>query len=247
VFPTLSLSGASGPAEPPHPDDLGGCDDGMDALYVALSDLREQGVASGNALVLQNQDTENQERAAEQAALQRAQADQPGSGSGFFASIGAAVSDFVGDVAHGHIGEAFSDAGRDLSRGWNSPHFWGDLGKIFTDVTVISTAVAEAAPVLGPVAGPVEAVAEVTTAVASAGEGLARLRTGQFAADAENAQADAAQAQDQLSLLSTREHDALSDLSNASQVQQGALAELTQAIETNDDTRVTAASFRVRG
>jgi hypothetical protein len=238
---------ASHAPEESSPDELGGFDDGLGALYTAISDLQQEGVASGNALVLQNEATQQQEQAAQQAALQRAQSDQSSSGGGFFGSLGKACGDFFSDVIHGHLGQAFSDAGHDLSDGWNSPHFWGDLGKVLTDLSVASSVAADIAPFLGPLAAPVSAVAEVTTAVATAGEGLVHLRTGQFAADGQNAQANATQAGDALAVLSTSEKDALATLSDQSQEQQGALATLVQTFETNDETRTGAANFRIRG
>jgi hypothetical protein len=245
--PTLSSTAANRAPPGPDPDEGDGFDDGLGALYTAISDLQQEGVASGNALVQQNEVTEQQDLAAQQAALERAQSDQASSGGGFFSSIGKACSDFVSDVAHGHVGEAFSDAGHDLSQGWNSPHFWSDLGKVLTDVTIALGVASDLAPLLGPLAAPVAAVAQATSAVAAASQGLVHLREGQFASDAENAQADAADAKDQLSLLSTREQDALATLSDQSQTQQGALATLTQTIETNDETSVSAANFRIRG
>jgi hypothetical protein len=229
------------------PDELGGFDDGLGALYTAISELQQEGLASGNALVEQNETTEQQDQAAQQAALQRAQSDQPSSGSSFFGSIGKACGDFVNDVVHGHLGQALSDAGHDLDQGWNSPHFWNDLGKVLTDLSMASGVAAEVAPLLGPLAAPVAAVAQATTAVATAGQGLVQLRTGQFAADAANAQADATHAQDILTFLATQERDALAMLSDQSQARQAALATLTQVLETNDETRTDAANFRIRG
>lgn len=234
-------------AAPPAPQQLGGFDDGLSALYSAICDLQQLGVSSGNALVLQNQGLEQQEQAAQRAALQRAQSDEPGSGGGLLACIGKAVGDFVGDLVHLRIGRAYSDASNDLAQGWNSPHFWSDLGKVLTDVSMVSGVAAEVAPVLGPLAAPVEAIAQCTTAVATAGQGLVHFRAGEFAADAQDAQANATQAQDELSLLAAREQQALSDLSDQSQAQQGSLAALVQAIETNDGTGLSAATFRIRG
>jgi hypothetical protein len=248
--PSSSTPGAEPPAaasDPSDPQELGGFDDGLGALYSAICDLQQLGVSSGNALVLQNEGLERQEQAAQQAALQRAQSDQSSSGGGLLGCIGKAVGDFVDDVAHLRIGKAFSDAGNDLGQAWNSPHFWSDLGKVLTDVSMVSGVAAEVAPLLGPLAAPVEAVAQGTTAVATAGQGLVHFRTGEFAADAQDAQASATQAQDQLSLLATRERQSLSDLSDQSQAQQGSLAALVQAIETNDGTGLGAATFRIRG
>jgi hypothetical protein len=231
----------------PETQELGGFDDGLGALYSAICDLQEQGVSAGNALVQQNQRLETQEQAAQQAALQRAQSDQATSGGGLLGCIGKTVGDFVNDLVHLRIGKAYSDAWNDLGQGWNSPHFWSDLGKVLTDVSMVSGVAAEVAPLLGPLAAPVEAVAQCTTAVATAGQGLVHFRTGEFAADAQDAQANATQAQDQLSLLATREQQALSNLSDQSQAQQGSLAALVQAIEINDGTNLSAATFRIRG
>jgi len=229
------------------PQELGGFDDGLGALYSAICDLQQLGVSSGNALVLQNEGLERQEQAALQAAQQRAQSDQSTSGSGLLGCIGKAVGDVVGDLVHLRIGKAFSDAWSDVGQAWNSPHFWSDLGKVLTDVSMVSGVATEVAPLLGPLAAPVEAVAQCTTAVATAGQGLVHFRTGEFAADAQDAQASATLAQDHLSLLATREQQSLSDLSDQSQTQQGSLAALVQAIEINDGTSLSAATFRIRG
>jgi|HubBroStandDraft_2_1064218.scaffolds.fasta_scaffold06545_6 hypothetical protein len=233
--------------EAADPEAAGGFDDGLGALYTAISDLQQEGVAAGNTLVQQDEATESQEQAAQQAALQRAQSDQPSSGGGFFACVGRACGDFLDDVVHGHVLQAFSDAGHDLAQGWDSPHLWSDLGKILTDVSIASEVASDIAPLLGPLAAPVAAVAQGAAGVAAAGQGLVHLRTGQFAADAQDAQADATLAQDRLALVVTQEHDSLTNLSDQSQTLQGALAAATQAIETCDETRVGAATFRIRG
>ena len=247
VLSGVSSSATAHSAELPDTGAMSGFDDGLGAIYQAVTDLQEEGVASGDALVQENQTEETQEQAAEQAALQRAQSDQSSSGGGFLSSIGKACGDFIHDVSHLRIGQAFSDAGHDLSAGWNSPHFWSDLGKALTDLSIAAGVAGELAPLLGPLGAPVEAVSEATSAVAAGGQSLVGLRTGQFAADAANAQAGVTQARDDIALLTTREQDSLTTLSDQSQARQGSLAAVTQAIETNDATSVGAATFRIRG
>jgi len=244
---SASLLGADPSTAAPEPQDLGGFDDGLGALYSAICDLQQQGVTAGKALVLQNEGLAQQDQAALQAAQQRAQSDQSTSGGGLLGSICKTVGDVVSDLVHLRIGKAWSDGWNDLGQAWNSPHFWSDLGKVLTDVSMVSGVASEVAPLLGPLAAPVEAVAQCTTGVATAGQALVHFRTGEFAADAQDAHANATQAQDQLSLLATREQQALSDLGDQSQAQQGSLASLVQAIETNDGTSLGAATFRIRG
>jgi hypothetical protein len=225
----------------------GGFDDGLGAIYVAIGDLQQEGVCSGNALVRQTETETAEQQAAQQAAEQRAQADTSSSGGGFFGHIFKACGDFVDDCVHGHFGQAFGDAGNDLARAWNTPHFWADMSKVMNDLGAASNVLASVAPLLGPLAAPVEVVAGTGEAVGEGGKALATLRTSQYQVDADDANDDAQQAQNTIQLLSTREQQSLSELQGDSQCQQGSLSAVVQAIQTNDGTCLGAAHFRIRG
>jgi hypothetical protein len=246
VCTTVSACGQS--AQNPDTETLGGgFDDGMGAIYVAISDLQQEGVCSGNALVQQTEAQTAQEQAAQQAAEQRAQADTSSSGGGFFGHLFKACGDFVDDWVHGHFGQAFSDAGNDLAQAWNSPHFWTDMSNVMNDLGVASNVLAGIAPLLGPLAAPVEVIAGTGEAAAAGGKALATLRTSQYQVDADEADDDAQQATNAIQILATREQQSLGDLQSNSQCEQGSLSAVVQAIQTDDETRVGASNFRIRG
>jgi hypothetical protein len=245
---SITASACSQSTQIPDTETLGGgFDDGMGAIYVAISDLQQEGVCSGNALVQQTEAQTAQEQAAQQAAEQRAQADTSSSGGGFFGHVFKAVGDFVDDWVHGHFGQAFSDAGNDLAQAWNTPHFWTDMSKVMNDLGVASNVLSSIAPLLGPLAAPVEVIAGTGEVVAEGGKALATLRTSQYQVDADEADDDAQQAKNAIQLLSTREQQSLACLQGDSQCQLGSLSAIAQAIQTNDETRVGASNFRIRG
>jgi hypothetical protein len=222
---------------------LGAVDDGVSLIYASISNLRQMDVSSGEKTVEEDQGVSQQERAQQEAAIKKEQANQANSGRGFFSSIGHLISDVTGDLVHGHIGDAIHDAGHDLSEAWNSPKFWHDF-----EVGLEGTAIVAAAVVTAGVGGAaVGAVAVGVGAAAGAGAGLAEARSEHFAAAAEDASADATGAQDRIDDLQQLTTDVLSNVEQDNDAHQRALQSLAHTIEANDQTLVAAASTTVRG
>ena len=237
-------SATTTPATPPPP---GAYDDAMDALYTSLSEARQDDVSVGESRVAENQAQQQHEEAQERAALQQEQANQAGSGGGFFSDIGHFVSDVVSDLAHGHIGSAFDDGARDLENAWNSPKFWSDLKTGLEDVALVASAVTAAVATAGAGGIVVAGVAETVGAVAGGAAGLAGARVDHFAAAAEDASADATAASSGIDELQQLTADVVADLKQTDQSHERALESLTQSIQTNDQTLVTASSMTVKG
>ncbi len=98
-----------------------------------------------------------------------------------------------------------------------------------------------------PVVAGLAAAAAGTAAVSEAGSALAGARVTHFAAAAEDASADAAADGDHIAQLQSLTSDAIATLKQSDQSHERALASLTQSIETNDQTLVTASSTTVKG
>jgi hypothetical protein len=226
---------------------LGSYDDASAALYTTLSQVRQSEVDAGETQVEQAQVQRKQDEAQQRACLQRAQADQANSGRGFFAEIGHFFGDVASDIAHGRIGSAVDDAGRDLKDAWNSPRFWNDLKTGLEDVALVATAVAATVTTAGVGTMAVAAAAAATGAAAEGGAGLVGIRVAHFAAAAQDANADATAAGDHMTHAQQLTTDALADLKRSDESHRRALASLTQSIQTHDDTLVATTPTTVRG
>jgi hypothetical protein len=236
---TGAIGGAPPPSVAPSADAL---DDGMSAMYASLSEIREGDVSLGTSRVDEDQAASKEERAEQQAAIKKEEANQATSGRGFLSSIGHLFGDVASDVVHGHFGRAVDDAGRDLESAWDSQKFWHELETGLAGVATVAGAVATAG--LG---GAVGVTALCVGAAAGAGAGLAEARVEDFAGAAQDASADATEAQQQVDRLQQMTTDVLSDVEQTDESQERAQQALTQAIETNDLTRVAAASTTMRG
>jgi hypothetical protein len=233
--------GHSSPAT--APSTLGSFDDTTSEIYASLSDLRQADLSSGEARVEEHQVVSQQERTREQDALKREAANQADSGGGFFASVGDFVVDVGSDLLHADFADAVHDAGRDLESAWNSPAFWRDLETGLEGVAILAGAVFTAG-----VGGAVVMAAAAGVAIAAGtGAGLSEARCEHFAATAEDASADATAAQGQLDHLQELTSDVLTDVKQEDQSHQRALQSVAQAVQTRDQTLVTAASMTVRG
>ena len=224
---------------------LGSYDDAMSALYTTLSEVRQNDVSGAECSVEEDETQQRQEEAQQRAALQQEQANQASSGGGFFSDVGHFISDVASDIAHGHLGSAVDDGARDLEAAWNSPKFWSDLKTGLEDVAIVAGAVATTMTTAG--VGTVALVAATAGAVAGAGAGLAGVRVDDFAATAEDASADATAAGNDITELQQFTADVLADIKQSDQSHERALASLTQAIQTNDQTLVVASSMTVKG
>jgi hypothetical protein len=233
--------GHSSPAT--APSTLGSFDDTTSAIYASLSSLRQADLSSGERRVEEDQVVSKSERTREQEALERAAANQADSGGGFFASVGDFVADVGSDLLHGNLAGAVHDAGRDLENAWSSPQFWHDLETGLEGVAILAGAVFTA----GVGGAAVMAAAAVVGVAAGAGAGLSGARCEHFAATAEDASADATAAQGQLDHLQELTSDVLTDLKQEDQSHQRAIQSVAQAVQTRDQTSVTAASMTVRG
>ncbi|HEY5146313.1 MAG TPA: hypothetical protein VII82_06085 [Polyangiaceae bacterium] len=240
-------SSSSQPAQ--TPSTLDAFDDTMSELYTAMSKLRENDVEAGQGQVIANEAETQREESAERAAIQQEQANAANSGRGFFSSIGHIVGDVAGDLVHGRIGSAIDDGSRDVSEAWNSPEFWSDLTTGLKDVAEV--AAAASAVVLTAGAGVAVGAAALAigavSATATAGAALAGVRSGQFAANAEDASADATAATDKMNELQQVTGDVISDLKQTDKSHARSLQSVTQAIQTNDDAAIAPASMTVRG
>ncbi len=235
-------------ATAPEATTLGSYDDAMSALYTALSNARQNDVATGESQVEQDQAQRQQDEAQQRAALQREQANEANSGGGFFSDVGHFFSDVASDLVHGHVGSAIDDAGRDLDAAWKDPKFWNDLKTGLEDVALVAAAVTATVTTAG-VGGTmaVAAAAAATGAVAGGAAGLAGLRVAHFAAAAQDASADATAAGDDIARMQQLTTDALADLKQSDASHQRALASVTQSIQSNDETLVAASSTTVKG
>ena len=230
---------------------LGAFDDTMAELYTVISELRQNVVDSGNGQVASNDAETQRQDAAKRAAIQQEQANAADSGSGFFASIGHFFGDVASDLVHGDLGSAFTNAGHDLDAAWNSPAFWSDLETGLRDVAIVAAAAGSViltAGAAGIVVGAGIAAAVTTvTVTAEAGAALAGIKTGEFAANAEDASAGATQATNRMTELQELTTDVIADLKDADKSHQQSLQVLTQAMQTNDATIVAPASMTVKG
>jgi hypothetical protein len=91
------------------------------------------------------------------------------------------------------------------------------------------------------------ATTTVVGATAGAGAALAGVRTGQFAANAEDASADATAATNRMGELQELTENVLADLETTDRSHERSLQALTQAMQTNDDTTVAPATVTVKG
>jgi hypothetical protein len=228
---------------------LGADDDAMSQIYTVLSSLRANQLSVGEAHVDSDEEQVNQERDAQQAALQQAQANQANSGRGFFSSVGHFFSDVARDVSEGKFGSAFDDAGHDIADAWNSPQFMHDLKVGCEDIAIVAAAVATAVCTYGTgsAAAAVGAAAAITAASAAATAGGASVRVEQFAATATDANANATAADDHVQELQQLTSDILADLKQSDRASQRTTATLTQAMQTNDATVVAPSTTSVRG
>src|SRR5579859_3102359 len=128
---------------------LGAYDDAMSTLYVTLSETRQNDVSVGESQVAENEVQQQSEQVQERAALQQEQANEASSGGGFFSEVGHFFSDVASDLAHGRIGSAVDDGGRDLEEAWKSPKFWNDLKTGLEDVAMVAGAAATAVTTAG--------------------------------------------------------------------------------------------------
>jgi hypothetical protein len=231
----------------PSGPSLGSYDDAMSALYVTLSETRQNDVTVGERQVEEEDVQQQKEEAQERAALQQEQANQAGSGGGFFSDVGHFFSDVASDLVHGRIGSAFEDGGRDLEEAWSSPKFWSDLRTGLEDVAMVAGAAAAAVMTAGIGTVAIAGAAAATAAIAGGAAGLAGLRVTHFAAAAEDAHANATAAGDDVERLQQLTGDVLADVKQVDQSHQHALASLAQSIQTNDQTLVSASSMIVKG
>jgi hypothetical protein len=241
-------SSSSQPAQ--TPSTLDAFDDTMSELYTAMSKLRENDVEAGQGQVIANEAETQREESAERAAIQQEQANAANSGRGFFSSIGHIVGDVAGDLVHGRIGSAIDDGSRDVSEAWNSPEFWSDLTtglKDVAEVAAAASAVVLTAGAAGVAVGAAALAIGAVSATATAGAALAGVRSGQFAANAEDASADATAATDKMNELQQVTGDVISDLKQTDKSHARSLQSVTQAIQTNDDAAIAPASMTVRG
>lgn len=226
---------------------VGGIDDAMTCIYAALSQERVLDLQAGQGEVSENESLQDAALAQEQAALKRQEADEAGSGRGFFSSIGHLFTDVAGDLAHGQLARAASDVGSDVHDAWDSPKFWGDIATALRDVAAVAGAVASAAAGLPGVGTVVTVAAGAVGAVAAGGAALANVRVTDFAAGAVGARADATAAKGAVDLLKTTAGWLIDDLKETDVSRGRAIDDARRAIETNDQTLATAASVTVRG
>jgi hypothetical protein len=238
VTPVTTRSSSAG-----SPPTLGSFDDDTSALYASLSNLRQGDLSLGESRVEEDQAASQRERAQEREAIKEEAANQANSGHGFFACVGDFFVDVVSDLAHGDFADAAHDAGRDLSDAWNSPKFWHDLETGLEGIAIVAAAVVTA----GIAGVAVSATAVCVGAAAGAGAGLSEARCEHFAANAEDATANATAAQNGIDQLQELTSDVLTDVKQRDQSHERALQSLAQAVETHDQTLITAASTTVRG
>jgi hypothetical protein len=248
---TAPIGSSAADPSPQLPPSLDGFDDAMSDVYLAISKIRQNDVDEGQVQVTSDEAEVKRQDEAENAAIQQQKANSAHSGRGFFSSIGHLVGDVASDVAKGHFGSAIDDGTRDLGEAWKSPQFWGDLKTGLEDVAIAAAAVSSIIVTAGVAgvavgAGVVAAVGAVG-ATAGAGAALAGVRTGDFAANAEDATADATAASNEINELQEITSDALADLKDQDKSHEQAIQGVTQAIQTHDDAAIAPASMTVRG
>jgi hypothetical protein len=217
----------------------GAVSDPMTCIYAALSQLREASLQSGRQRVAENQSREDAALADEIAASKRQEANEAGSGRGFFSSIGHLVTDVAGDLAHGDIGQAVRSTESDVTDAWDSPKFWGDVFKGLKVVADVA-GVLSALPVVGEAAA-------VVGEVAAVGVGVASVRGGYFAAEVVNARADGVGAAHDVDSLHTVAGWLIDDLKGIEEAYGRALDDARGAIRTRDQTLLGAASIAMKG
>lgn len=231
----------------PSPCLAGGMDDAMGCIYAVLSQERVLDLQSGEQGVSENRTLQDAALADEQAALKRQEANEAGSGRGFFSSIGHLIGNVAVDLAHGEIARAADDAGSDLRDAWDSPKFWSDIAIGLNAVAEVAEGVGDVVKAV-PVAGTaVAAAADTVDAVATVGAALAKARDGHFAAEVVDARADATEAKNDVDSLQTTADWILDDLKAADESQGRALDAVRGAIEIGDQTLLVSASITVRG
>jgi hypothetical protein len=232
----------------PSPSWGGAADDAIGCLYAVLSQLRSIDFQSGEASISENKTLQDAALADQRAALKREEANEAGSGRGFFSSIGHLISDVAGDVAHGRFGQSLSDAGSDIVDAWNSPKFWSDVISGLKAVAVVADGIGAAAQEFGGEAGIiVGCVSGEVEDVATAGAALGSARGEHFAAVVLDAKADGTAAQNTVDSLQTAAGWTLDDLKSDDESQGRALDAVRSAIGINDKTLLVAASITVRG
>jgi hypothetical protein len=222
-----------------------GLEDNLSAVYTILSQQQSTGLSLGEQAVEENKTEQSKALADELSAIQRQAQNESNSSGGFFQSIGKLVSDVVGDLAHGDVGDALSDAGQDLTAAWNSPHFWSDLQNGLEAVSVVAAAVSQVAEDIGGAAG--TAVAVVASGVdegADLASDLAGAREESFAATAKNAEADALSSKSDLGRLGTQAESLIDDAKTSSDSLGQALDDIASALSTNDRTLVATVAVK---
>jgi hypothetical protein len=217
----------------------------LSTVFALLSQQRTVGLGLSEEGVQENQDEQTKALADQLAAIQREASNQSNSGSGFFGSIGKFVSDVADDLAHGNLGGALSDAGKDASAAWNSPHFWSDLQTGLEDISVVAAVVSQTAQELGgPVGVAVAAVASGVDEGANLGADLAGAREETFAAAAKGAEADALASKNDLGRLQTQVTTLLDNAKSSDQSLGRALDDVAGALSINGQTLVTSVAVK---
>jgi hypothetical protein len=153
---------------------LGGIDDALALLYVAMSKLRENGTAAGKDRVQSTEDAKQEQLKKEEAARHRQEAND--SGPGFFQSIGKLVGDVAGDLASGHIDHVVDDGTKDVSTAINSPGFWHDLEQGALWVAKVAAVVGSTALTVATCGAAGATLALAGVALAAGGEIVSRTR-----------------------------------------------------------------------
>jgi hypothetical protein len=222
--------------------------DVMSMLYASIARLRDADARSGRLRVEENARLRDMALAEEKAALEREQTNQSDAGDGFFSSVGRLLSDIVDDVENARFADAANDAGGDVAAAWNSPKFWSDLETGFKDVALLSDAVAQAAAEIGGAPGAAVAAAAMgLSSLATAGAALAHVRGEHFAAEAQDARAEATRADNGVDRLSRNLRWLTEGLSATSKAHQRALQSAQTAMHTVDETLLVTVSVSVRG
>ncbi len=149
--------------------------DAMSMLYELLSKERQLDVRSGEDRIAMDQDLRAKAMSDRLAALQRQTANEAGSGSGFFSSVGHFFEDVAGDFGRGRLDLAIQDAAKDAEAAWNSPAFWRDLEQ--GAMVVAKTALAVGSVAVTVATAGAAAPLLVATAIALSAGGLAISQT----------------------------------------------------------------------
>lgn len=153
---------------------LGGIDDALALLYVAMSKQRENGTAAGKERVQSTEDEKKIELQKEEAARHRQE--QAQSGPGFFQSIGKLIGDVAGDLATGRIDHVVDDGTKDISAAVNSPGFWRDLEQGALWVAKVAAVVGSTALTVATCGAAGATLALAGVALAAGGEVVSRTR-----------------------------------------------------------------------